>query len=89
MLIGGADDGAILGIARISPPSEEALDKFEPQLTNLLGNDSGQAFKAAKIAVSFPRLGWATICRIDIQCSRTAHARGSFAPTPVVQRRNR
>jgi hypothetical protein len=71
LLIGVSDDGSVPGIAPDLATFGGSVDKFELHLTNLLANHFGQAFKAAKIAVSFPRQDGATICRVDIQRSRT------------------
>lgn len=71
LLIGVADDGSIPGIAPDLATFGGSADKFELHLTNLLANQFGQAFKAAKISVSFPLVGEMTICRVDIQRSRT------------------
>ncbi|HEX8572871.1 MAG TPA: DUF3320 domain-containing protein [Allosphingosinicella sp.] len=71
LLIGVADDGSIPGIAPDLATFGGSADKFELHLTNLLANQFGQAFKAAKISVSFPSVGEMTICRVDIQRSRT------------------
>lgn len=71
LLIGVADDGSIPGISLDLDTFGGSADKFELHLTNLLANHFGQAFKAARIGVSFPRVGEMTVCRVDIQRSRT------------------
>ena len=71
LLIGVADDGSTPGIADDLGTFGGSVDKFELHLTNLLANHFGQAFKAAKISVSFPKLGEVIVCRVDIQRSRT------------------
>ena len=71
LLIGVADDGSIPGIEPDLSTFGGSVDKFELHLTNLLANHFGQAFKAAKIAVSFPQLEGKAVCRVDIQRSRT------------------
>lgn len=71
LLIGVADDGSVPGIDPDLQTFGGSADKFELHLTNLLANHFGQAFKAAKITVSFPRIEGVTICRVDIQRSRT------------------
>jgi very-short-patch-repair endonuclease len=70
LLIGVGDDGTIHGIAADLATFADSVDKLELHLTNLLANHFGQAFKAAKIAVSFPRMGDKLICRVDVQRSR-------------------
>ena len=47
------------------------MDKLELHITNVLSNHFGQAFKAAKMSVAFPEVGDKTICRVDIQRSRS------------------
>jgi very-short-patch-repair endonuclease len=71
LLIGVADDGTIKGIADDLGTFAGSVDRLELHLTNLLANHFGQAFKAAKISVSFPKVGEVTVCRVDIQRSRT------------------
>lgn len=71
LLIGVADDGSVPGIAADLGTFGGSADKLELHLTNLLANHFGQAFKAAKIGVSFPRVGETIVCRVDIQRSRT------------------
>jgi very-short-patch-repair endonuclease len=71
LLIGVADDGTVSGVASDLATFGGSVDKFELHLTNLLANHFGQAFKAAKISVSFPPVGETIICRMDIQRSRT------------------
>ena len=71
LLIGVCDDGSVAGIGPDLGSFGGSGDKLELHLTNLLANHFGQAFKAARIAVSFPRVGEKIICRVDIQRSRT------------------
>lgn len=70
LLIGVADDGSTPGIADDLATFGGSVDRFELHLTNLLANHFGQAFKAAKISVSFPKVGEGTVCRVDVQRSR-------------------
>jgi Putative DNA-binding domain len=69
LLIGVADDGSVPGIGPDLEAFRGSLDKFELHLTNILINHFGQAFRAAKVSVSFPRVGESTVCRIDTQRS--------------------
>ena len=71
LLIGVADDGSTPGISDDLSTLGGSADKFELHLTNLLANHFGQAFKAAKISVSFPKVGEVTVCRVDVQRSRS------------------
>jgi predicted HTH transcriptional regulator len=71
LLIGVGDDGSIAGINPDLGTFGGSVDKFELHLTNLLAHHFGQAFKAAKISVSFPRVDETTVCRVDVQRSRT------------------
>lgn len=71
LLIGVADDGSIEGIEADLATFAGSLDKLELHLTNLLSNHFGQAFKAAKMSVGFPKLADKILCRVDVQRSRT------------------
>lgn len=71
LLIGVADDGSVEGIEPDLATFSGSLDKLELHLTNVLSNHFGQAFKAAKMSVAFPKLDNKAICRVDIQRSRS------------------
>ena len=74
LLIGVADDGTIRGLKRDCDCLGGNRDKLELHLGNLLTNHFGQAFRAARIRVSFPAHQTVEVCRIDIDRS----------PSPII-----
>lgn len=70
LLIGVNDDGEILGLeGDFHALGGANRDKFELHLRNLLNEAFGTAFVTSKVKVSFPAVGEAEICQIDIQPS--------------------
>jgi hypothetical protein len=69
LLIGVCDNGEIAGLASDFACLGGGRDKMELHLTNLLVGQFGHAFRASKIAVSFPVVQETPICRIDVQRS--------------------
>ena len=71
LLIGVKDDGQVTGLDPDFACLGGDRDKFELHLTNLFVSQFGHAFRASRIAVSFPAVRDRTICRIDVQRSPT------------------
>lgn len=71
LLIGVADDGAILGVEKdYSVLRQEGKDYFEIHLRNLIGSRYGAGYTSKNIAVDFPWLSGHEICRIRIHSGR-------------------
>lgn len=73
LLIGVCDDGRIAGLepdySTLGPGNR---DKFELHLTHLLNSHFGQAFRGARVRVSFPVANGKAICKVDVSRSPTA-----------------
>ncbi|WP_457310064.1 DUF3320 domain-containing protein [Sphingomonas sp. UYAg733] len=69
LLIGVADDSTIRGLERDYGCLGGDRDKMQLHLTNLVTNHFGQAYRAARIRISFPEHEDAEVCRIDIDRS--------------------
>ena len=69
LLIGVADDGTIRGLERDYGCLGGNRDKMQLHLTNLVTNHFGQAYRAARIRISFTEQDDAEVCRIDIDRS--------------------
>lgn len=69
LLIGVCDDGVVSGLGPDFACLGGNCDKLELHLTNLFNNHFGQAFRAAKIRITFPFIGAVQICRVDVQSS--------------------
>lgn len=72
LLIGVTDLGEVTGLARDYECLGGNRDRFELHLTNLIGNHFGQAARASRIKVSFPRHQDVEVCRIDVEEARSA-----------------
>ena len=69
LLIGVADSGEVKGLDRDFSCLGGNRDKFELHLTNVFTKHFGQAFRAAKIRVTFPEHDGLCVCRIDMDRS--------------------
>jgi very-short-patch-repair endonuclease len=70
LLIGVRDDGVVTGIEADYPTlSGGNRDKFELHLTHLVNSHFGPAFYGNHLRITFPAVGAATICRVDVQRS--------------------
>jgi predicted HTH transcriptional regulator len=70
LLIGVRDDGVVTGIEADYPTLNGGnRDKFELHLTHLINSHFGPAFHGSRLRVTFPMVGVATICRVDVQRS--------------------
>jgi hypothetical protein len=73
LLIGVSDQGDIRGIEDDFKSFGEAnKDKFQLHLTNLLRRSFGDTFTATKIKVTFPEIGEAELCRVDVSPANNA-----------------
>ena len=70
LLIGVCDDGTVPGIGDDLATFAQSRDKMELHLTNLLNAHFPTGFRATKVRVTFPSIGAATICRLDVERSR-------------------
>lgn len=70
LLIGVCDDGSVTGISDDLDTFGRSRDKLELHLTNLLNAHFPTGFRATKVRVSFPTVGEATVCRVDVERSR-------------------
>jgi len=71
LLIGVRDDGTAIGLNEDYACVGGNKDRMELHLTDVLNKHFSQGFRAARVKVSFPMLAGESICRIDIQRSRT------------------
>jgi very-short-patch-repair endonuclease len=71
LLLGVRDDGVITGLEADYACVGGTRDKFELHITNVLNKYFSQAFRAARIHVTFHTVGSETVCRIDVDRSRT------------------
>ncbi len=69
LLIGVADDGTIRGLDRDYGCLGGNRDRMQLHLTNLVTNHFGQAYRAARIRISFPEHEGTEVCRIDLDRS--------------------
>lgn len=69
LLIGVSDEGKAEGLERDFSCLGGNRDKFELHLTNIFTKHFGQAYRAAKIRVSFPELSGIVVCRVDMEAS--------------------
>lgn len=67
LLIGVGDDGTAYGMERDYACAGGSRDKFELQLSHVLAAHFGQAFRAAKLKISFPTHEGQEICRVDVE----------------------
>lgn len=72
LLIGVTDLGEVMGLERDYECLGGNRDRFELHLTNLIGNHFGQAARASRIRVTFPKHEDLEVCRVDVDAARSA-----------------
>ena len=73
LLIGVQDDGTILGLENDYKALGGAnKDKYQLHLINLLKKNFGDAFAATKVKITFPEVGEAEICQVDVSPANKA-----------------
>ncbi len=71
LLIGVQDDGTVKGIAPDLATFAGNRDHFELHLTNLIKGRFSESFRVGCVSVSYPVVDDHTICRVDVQRSRS------------------
>jgi very-short-patch-repair endonuclease len=71
LLVGVHDDGTVAGLQEDYACLGGNKDKMELHLTNILNKHFSQTFRAVRVTVTFPAVGAQSVCRIDVQRSRT------------------
>ncbi|HEX4097193.1 MAG TPA: hypothetical protein VHX64_10720 [Caulobacteraceae bacterium] len=71
LLIGVHDSGLIEGLDADLATFGGVRDKFEVHLTNVIKQRFSESFRAGCVSVSYPTEDGKTICRVDVQRSRS------------------